>query len=139
MTMMTKQIIHDYSDIGLEYDVSYVDTKILNVPSYSPIYVLTEDNKPFDVALMALDAIDRSNSYLVDCKVPEIVDDIRVWFSHPEDDNEILTRNFWTDVEDILYSEQETDAYEAQEWQRELASMRSAYEREVINELKAVL
>lgn len=139
MTMMTKQIIHDYSDIGLDYDVSYVDTKILNVPSYSPIYVLTEDNKPFDVALMALDAIDRSNSYLVDYKVPEIVEDIRVWFSHPEDDNEILTRNFWTDVEDILYSEQETDAYEAQEWQRELASMRSAYEREVINELKAVL
>lgn len=136
---MTKQIVHDYSDIGLEYDVSYVDTKILNVPSYNPIYILTENNKPFDVALMALDAIDRSNKYLVDHKVPEIVEDIRVWFSHPEDDNEILTQNFWTDVEDILYSEQETDAYEAQEWQRELASMRSAYEREVINELKAVL
>jgi len=66
-------------------------TKIFDVPSYDTIYVLTEDNSPSDVATMAIEAIDRSNKHLLDYNILMVIDDIRNWFSHPEDPNTVLT------------------------------------------------
>jgi hypothetical protein len=131
---MTKHILENYSDIGLDYDISFVTTKVFDVPSYNTIYVLTEDNSPSDVAMMAIEAIDRSDNHFLDYNILSVVDDIRNWFSHPEDNNTTLTTDFWHGVEDFMYSEQEIEIHEAYEWQRELDAMNSERQRELVNE-----
>lgn len=132
---MAKHILENYSDIGLEYDISFVTTKVFDVPSYDTIYVLTDDNSPSDVAMMAIEAIDRSSNHFLDYNILSVVEDIQNWFSHPEDDNKILTNNFWHQVEDFMYNEQEIEIHEAYEWQRELSAMNSARQREMINDM----
>ena len=133
---MSKHILENYSDIGLEYDISHITTKVFNVPSYNTIYVLTDDNSPSDVALMAIDAVDRSNLDFLDFNILFIVDDIRNWFSHPEDANTILTTSFWHQVEDFLYSERDIAIEQAYEWQNEISAMNSARQRELVDEMR---
>lgn len=128
-------IISNQSDINMEYDISFVDTKVLNVPSYDEIYVLTENNSPEDVAMMIVDAIDRKNSYIFfENDMSHFVEDVRIWFSHPEDDNEILTSDFWRKVDYVLYLEQQDSLRRALEWEAELYAMNSARQRELISE-----
>lgn len=133
---MSKHILENYSDIGLEYDISHITTKVFDVPSYTTIYVLTDDNSPSDVALMAIDAVDRSNLDFLDFNILFIVDDIRNWFSHPEDANTILTTSFWHQVEDFLYSERDIAIEQAYEWQNEISAMNSARQRELVDEMR---
>jgi len=133
---MSNHILKNYSDIGLEYDISHITTKIFDVPSYDTIYVLTEDNSPSDVATMAIEAIDRSNKHLLDYNMLMVIDDIRNWFSHPEDPNTVLTTDFWHKVEDFMYGEQEIEISEAYEWEREMSAMNSARQRELVEETR---
>lgn len=128
-------IVRNQSDLGMEYDLSFVDTKVLSVPSYDPIYVLTENNTPQDVAMMIIDAIDKKNCYIFfECALDAYVEDVRVWFSHPEDDNELLTSSFWREVDYLLYIEQQDSIKRAVEWEEECYAMNSARQRELVYE-----
>ena len=85
---------------------------------------------------MAIDAVDRSNLDFLDFNILFIVDDIRNWFSHPEDANTILTTSFWHQVEDFLYSERDIAIEQAYEWQNEISAMNSARQRELVDEMR---
>ena len=128
-------IIKNYGDLGLDYDISFVDVKTLNIPSYDTIYVLASSSQPIDVAMMGIEAVDRSRSYdFLDCDVREVTEDIRNWFCHPEDESYDLPDSFWREVEDFMYTEQVTEENHAEEWAREASAMAAARTREAVRE-----
>ncbi len=128
-------IVEDYGDLGLDYDISFVDAKTLDVPSYDTIYVLASSSTPIDVAMMGIEAVDRSRNHnFLDCDVRDVAEDIRNWFCHPEDNSYDLSDSFWREVEDFMYSEQVTEENDAAEWQREVSAMAAARTREAMRE-----
>jgi len=130
------EILENYSDIGLKYDISHISTYVFNVPSYGPIYLIEKSNSPNDVASMAIEAIDRSNVSLLDVRASEVVEDIRAWFTHPEDDSYSLSDSFWNQVETFIYDEQDAEMHEAQEWQHEISMMNASRQRELVEEMR---
>ena len=128
-------IIENYGDLGLDYDISFVDVKTLDVPSYDTIYVLASRSAPIDVAMMGIEAVDRSRKYdFLDCDVCAVAEDIRNWFCHPENDSYDLSDSFWRQVEDFMYTEKVTEENDAAEWQREVGAMAAARTREALRE-----
>lgn len=126
-------ILSNYSDIGLDYDTSYVNVNKISLDGYDDVYVLASDNLPEWVAAMIIDAIDRSPKYFWDQRPDDIAEDARIWFNNPEDpESTDLGNSFWNKVGDFIYDEQESMHYIQEEYEREVNRFENAnrYESE---------
>jgi hypothetical protein len=117
-------ILSDYSDLGVSYDTSYIDCNMLNIDQYGPVYILTANNNPRDVVEMIHNAFDRSTDNIAYHSTQELVDDIKMWFSHPEQEGSLLDNSFWEQVESLLDSDKARAERDALEWEKELNIMR---------------
>lgn len=135
-------IISNYSDIGLDYDISYINTKIVSIEGYDdPIYLMTPDNTPAMVADMIMEAVDRSKAYLLDHNPDSLVEDVRVWFSHPETpshdpDDLYNNKTFWAKIGVIIHTEQEQERRDADDWYEETRNMSRVRQNALADEMR---
>lgn len=117
-------ILSNYGDLGLEYDTAYVHCEVMNVDEYGPVHILTAENKPQDVVEMIHDALYRAMSDIAYHTTYDLVDDIKMWFSHPEQAGTVLDNAFWNEVESLLSLDRVRAECEALKWAAEINAMR---------------
>ena len=117
-------ILSNYGDLGLEYDTGWINHEALNIDEYGTVYVITADNKPRDVVEMIHDALHRSTSDIAYHTAHDLVDDVKMWFTHPEQEGTVLDNEFWNQVESLLSLDKVRAEIEALEWAKEINAMR---------------